>query len=198
MKKILVFGGTFNPVHNGHIYMCRQIADSINADLTLIIPTFSPVHKNVDNSLVSSEHRLNMCKLAFDRENEVVSTIEIEKGRPCYSYETLTWIQDIYPDAQLYLACGSDMFLSLHTWRNPQIIFEKAIICAVARDNDRDKLVDYAKIHCDNGLNSIIIDCQSVEVSSTEIRQALKLNNATGDLLPQKVEDYIRKHGIYL
>jgi len=197
MKKILIFGGTFNPVHNGHVYMCRTLSDNIGADDVYIVPTFTPVHKNVDNTLVSSEHRLNMCKLAFDRENEFVSDIEIKQGRPCYTYETLTWISEANPDAQLYLACGSDMFLSLHTWRNPQILFDNATICAMSRQEDYCALKQYAEKHSSNGLKSIIVDAEPMIVSSTQIRNNINLK---GDFsgVPQQVADYIKRNNLYI
>ncbi len=197
MKKILVFGGTFNPLHNGHVNMCRKIAEHINADEVLIVPTYLPVHKSAD-FLTDSVHRVNMCKLAFDLPTESVCTIEIEKGRPCYSYETLTWLNEIYKDAQLYLACGSDMFLSLHTWRKPDIIFEKAIVCAISRKNDLDKLVEYSKKHEGNGLKSIVINCKPIIISSTEIRDKIKQGENVDSYLPPKVISYIRKNGLYL
>jgi len=197
MKKLLIFGGTFNPVHNGHIYMCRTIADYIKADEVHIVPTFSPVHKDVDNTLVNSEHRLNMCRLAFDRNNEIVNSIEIDKGRPCYSYETLTWLSEEHPDAQLYLACGSDMFLSLHTRRNPEVIFDKAIICAISREENYQILQDYAEKNKDNGLRSIIIEAQPMIVSSTKIRSDIKTLGSYDDL-PLAVAEYIRKNRLYL
>ena len=197
MEKILIFGGTFNPVHNGHIYMCRTIADGINADKVYIIPTFAPVHKDASKVLVSSEHRINMCELAFDRDNEFICNIEIKQGRPCYSYETLTWISDEHKDSQLYLACGSDMFLSLHTWRNPNIIFEKAIICAISRQNDYADLINYAQLHKPNGLRSIIIDAEPIVVSSTEIRNNICINNDFSGV-PDKVAEYIKRNKLYL
>lgn len=197
MKKILIFGGTFNPVHNGHVYMCRVLSDNIGADEVYIIPTYTPVHKEVDESLVSSEHRVNMCRLAFDKDNEFVSDIEIRQGRACYTYETLTWFSEANPDAQLYLACGSDMFLSLHTWRNPQVLFEKATICAVARQKDYEQLKAYANEHSVDGLNSIIVDTEPMIVSSTQIRKNIKLKGDFSDV-PQQVEAYIKRNKLYL
>ncbi len=197
MNKILVFGGTFNPVHNGHVYMCREIADQIKADKTLIIPTYSPVHKTVDK-LTGCDHRINMCKLAFDLPTESVCTIEIDKGRPCYTYETLSWLKASYPDSELYLACGSDMFLTLHTWKNPEIIFDLATVCAVSRKNDIDRLKEYSNKYHSMGLKSIVIDCQPVIISSTEIRDRLKLGENVDNHLSPKVASYIRKNGLYL
>ena len=197
MKKILIFGGTFNPVHNGHIYMCRTLSDYIDADEVYIIPTFTPVHKEVDKSLVSSEHRLNMCNLAFDRKNEFVSDLEVKQGRPCYSYETLTWFSESCPDAQLYLACGSDMFLSLHTWRNPQILFEKAIVCAVSRQEDYGALKHYAEKHSRDGLRSIIVDAEPMIISSTQIRDNIKFKDDFSGM-PEQVADYIKRNNLYL
>ncbi len=197
MKKILIFGGTFNPVHNGHVRLCRLAADAIKADLALIIPTCSPVHKAVGKELVSGQDRINMCRLAFDRDNELVSDIEVSTGKPCYTYDTVDRLSKIYPDAQFYLVCGSDMFLSLHQWRRPDEIFKKAIICAMSRAEDIEILRDYADKHYNEGLRSVIIDAKPYEISSSQIRVMLTNNENVSDLIPSSVEEYIKRHGLY-
>ncbi len=197
MKKILMFGGTFNPVHNGHVRLCRMISERIDADLTVIVPTYSPVHKNTGDKLESSTDRLNMCRLAFDGENELVSDMEIAKGRPCYSYETLEELHEIYRDSDIYMACGSDMLLSLHTWRNPERIYELATVCAMSRGDEFATLSDYVQAHRSEGLRAIIIDAPPVELSSTELRNKLENGESIEGLMPDKVAEYIRERGLY-
>ncbi len=197
MKKILMFGGTFNPVHNGHVRLCRTLTERIGADLTVIIPTYSPVHKNTGDELESSEDRMAMCRLAFDKETELVSDIEIAKGRPCYSYETLEALKELYPNGELYMACGSDMFLSLHTWRNPKRIYELATVCAMSRGDDFSLLCDYAESHRNDGLHAVIVDVPPIELSSTELRRRLAKGESIEDSVPKKVAEYIRERGMY-
>ncbi len=197
MKKIMIFGGTFNPVHNGHVYMCRMLADNIGADDVYIVPTFSPVHKDVADSLIDSQHRLNMCEFAFDRSNEHICDFEIKQGRGCYSFETISWFKERFPDAELYFACGSDMFLSLHTWRNPKFIFDNVTVCAISREDDYSLLTDYAERYKKDGLKSIIVTAKPMIVSSTEIRNDIK-SNGNYDGLPSKVAEYIKSNGLYL
>ncbi len=197
MKKVLMFGGTFNPVHNGHVRLCRTLAERIGADITVIIPTYSPVHKDAGDELCSSDDRFAMCRLAFDGDCEIVSDIEIAKGRPCYSYETLEELHRIYPDAELYMACGSDMFLSLHTWRNPERIYELATVCAMSRSDDYTELTEYAELYRDSGLRAVIVDVPPMELSSTEIRERLEQGQSIDDDVPDTVADYIRERGLY-
>lgn len=197
MKKILMFGGTFNPVHNGHVRLCRTLAERIGADLTVIIPTYSPVHKKTGDELEPSADRLAMCRLAFDGERETVSDLEIAKGRPCYSYETLEELQKEYPDAELYMACGSDMLLSLHTWRKPERIYELATVCAMSRGDDFSVLADYVEQFSKKGLRAVIVDVPPIELSSTELRKKLEKGENIEDDVPKKVADYIRERGLY-
>ncbi len=197
MKKLLMFGGTFNPVHNGHVRLCRIIKEQIGADLTVIVPTYAPVHKSTANELAPSEDRLAMCRLAFDGENETVSDLEISKQRPCYSYETLDQLHKAYPDFELYMACGSDMLLSLHTWRNPQRICELATVCAMSRGDSYSLLTDYINRHSDMGLRAVIVDLPPVELSSTELRKRLGAGESINGYVPDSVADYIRERGLY-
>ncbi len=192
-----MFGGTFNPVHNGHVRLCRTLAERIGTDLTVIIPTYSPVHKAAGDELCSCEDRLNMCRIAFDKECEIVSDLEIAKDRPCYSYETLEELHLLYPYAELYMACGSDMLLSLHTWRKPERIYELATVCAMSRGDDYSKLAEYAELYSEKGLRAVIVDVPPIELSSTELRERLARGEDIRDSVPDKVADYIRERGLY-
>lgn len=193
-----MFGGTFNPVHNGHVRMVREIARYIGADKTVIVPTFVPVHKSVGSELADARDRLNMCALAFDMPNETVSDIEVAQDRPCYSYETLTKLKSEYPDCQLYMACGSDMFLTLHTWKEPQTIYRLATVCVVSRRENYSELYEYAEKEKKNGLRSVIIDVPPLDISSTQIRDGIKSGKDVSDKMPNRVYEYIREHGLYL
>lgn len=192
-----MFGGTFNPVHNGHVHLCRVMAERINADLTVIIPTYSPVHKDSGRELAPSLDRLAMCRLAFNGESETVSDLEIAMGKPCYSYETLERLHSMYPDSELYMACGSDMLLTLHTWRNPERIYELATVCAVSRGDDFSQLVAYEEQYRDKGLRAIIVDAPPVEISSTELRAAICRGEDVSQYVPAAVTDYIKERGLY-
>ena len=196
--KILIFGGTFNPVHNGHIAMCKAAQKVVNPDLTLIIPTYMPPHKAVKGHLLSGEERIRLCRLAFDGfYNTEVSDIEIKAEQKSYSVITLTKLHEIYPDAEFYMLCGADMFLTLNTWFRYEEIIKLTAVCAVPRDGGLAELEKYKNLVKADGGKCIIIDTPTVEISSTEIREAINLGENADGMLPKNVLDYITKHNLF-
>lgn len=194
---ILIFGGTFNPVHNGHVLLCKVLSEKVCADKVIIVPTYIPVHKNTNENLISPHFRIDMCKIAFsDINNCEISDIEIKKQQPCYTVDTLSYFNDVYPNDDLYFACGSDMFLSLDSWKEPQKLFSLATFCAVPRTDEFDlmskKALELEKI----GLKYRIFDIDYIEISSTEIRK--NLNKYKNDVnIDSKVLEYIKSNHLY-
>ena len=134
--KIAMFGGSFNPIHNGHIMLANAFQKELSLDKVLIIPTYIPPHKQRDYS-VSPQQKLEMCRLAVkDMPFAEVSDIEIKRQGASYTYMTLQELRKIYPHDELYLITGADMFMTIHQWKNPEIIFALATICGVPRNDD--------------------------------------------------------------
>ncbi len=196
--KILVFGGTFNPVHNGHVAMCKVAQEKISPDLTLIIPTYMPPHKAVNGILLDGQDRMNMCRLAFEQfENTQVSDIELAAHEKSYTIITLQKLHEKYPTADIYMLCGADMFLTLKTWYKYDQIIKLATICAVPRDGGVDELFEYAKSDGLYGGNYIIINTPTIDISSTEIRECIISGKGTENMLPKKVADYIKENKLF-
>lgn len=194
-----VFGGTFNPVHKGHIMLAEYCMDSVGLDRIIIIPTAVPPHK-ISNNLASENDRLNMCKLACrGKENFFVSDIEIKRQGKSYTYETLTQLKEIYPDDHLYTIMGADMFLTLNRWKNPEIIFEKSSIITIPRDEENKHELEnfYNKVLKAMGASSVILPNPVMSVSSTFIRENLDNFNLISDMLDKGVYDYIIKNNLY-
>lgn len=196
--RIAVFGGTFNPVHNGHIHIAKEFLYKLNCDKMIIIPTKTPPHKKA-HDLASGIDRLNMCKLAFDFDKRIeVSNMEIKRDGPSYTSCTLRELKAIYPNATLYFIMGTDMLITIEHWYNYKEIFALAILCAGARDkNEYKKLKEYAEKLEKDGANVIIKDIKPVIISSTQIRDMLSSGRDTENMLPDKVYDYIRRKGLY-
>lgn len=194
-----VFGGTFNPVHKGHIMLAEYCMDSVGLDRIIMIPTAVPPHK-ISNNLASENDRLNMCKLACrGKENFFVSDIEIKRQGKSYTYETLTQLKEIYPDDHLYTIMGADMFLTLDRWKNPKIIFEKSSIITIPRDEENKHELEnfYNKVLKAMGASSVILPNPVMSVSSTFIRENLDNFNLISDMLDKGVYDYIIKNNLY-
>ena len=194
-----VFGGTFNPVHKGHIMLAEYCMDSVGLDRIIMIPTAVPPHK-ISNNLASENDRFNMCKLACrGKENFFVSDIEINRQGKSYTYETLTQLKEIYPDDHLYTIMGADMFLTLNRWKNPEIIFEKSSIITIPRDEENKHELEnfYNKVLKAMGASSVILPNPVMSVSSTFIRENLDNFNLISNMLDKGVYDYIIKNNLY-
>lgn len=192
--KVGIFGGTFNPIHNGHIALIRRLIDILSLDELLLIPTAVPPHKD-GGEVISAEHRLNMCRLATaDIEKVTVSDIEIRRGGKSYTLNTLQTLISQRPDDEWILLMGSDMFYTLTEWKRPEEIMRLAKIVAIARENGEiEKLFSQRDRLNAMGGSTEVIDICPVRVSSTELRHSGALKNDVPDI----VERYIIQNGLY-
>ncbi len=190
--KIGVFGGTFNPPHNGHIRLAKAAADELKLDKLLVIPSCIPPHK-IAAKLADGQERLEMCRLAFGCDPRFeVSPMELERGSRSYTIETLRELKALYPDSELYFIVGSDMLESFDKWYLWQEILSLSVLCAASREEGYSpdlsrfgKLAERIKI----------ITLDPLEVSSTQIRNSA--GEVSPELLDPKVAAYIREHGLY-
>lgn len=196
--KIGIFGGTFNPVHNGHINLVNRICDEISLDILLVIPTAIPPHKAAPE-LISGKHRLNMLKLAFeDNKNAVVSDYELRNEGKSYTILTLEHFRSIYPKAEFYLLMGSDMFITLHEWKRYRDIYKLCEIVVVSRSNDdKQNINNYLPYAKSEGAKCRVINIEPYEISSTAIREMIEHKQDFSCYLPQKVVKYISNFKLY-
>ena len=199
--RIGIFGGTFDPPHAGHKKYADEVRSKLSLDRLIVIPTAVPPHKMREDAS-SAQDRLNMLRLLFSDDSGVqVSDMEITRGGKSYTYETVTLLREQYPDDELIFILGSDMLLSFHLWRNPDIILEKVRICAVTRSDglDEEKLAAYTNEYFpDKKDRFIICDFDPIELSSTEIRRRVKSGEPIAGLVAPQVADYIKEKELYL
>ena len=196
MRRIGIYGGTFNPPHIGHISAAKAFLDGAKLDSLIIMPAFIPPHKEHDISVTCND-RLEMCRAAFGNIPKIqVSDLEISRGGKSYTYLTLEELTS--DDIELYFLCGTDMILTLDKWKNPEVIFSLARICYIRRENDNhitdlisEKCNDYYTVY---GANVIPIDADVIEISSSEIRNDL---SGHAQYLTEAVIEYIRRAGLY-
>ena len=132
--KIGVFGGTFNPIHNGHIRLAELYHKELGLDKIIVIPTNIPPHKSAEN-VVSSVDRLNMLNLAFEQYPFVeISDIELNMSGKSYTVNTISALKEIYPNDDLYLIVGGDMFLCFESWREYKKILSMCTLCSAPRE----------------------------------------------------------------
>ncbi|MBE6608405.1 MAG: nicotinate (nicotinamide) nucleotide adenylyltransferase [Ruminococcaceae bacterium] len=202
-RKIGIYGGTFSPPHIGHISAAKAFYDEIKPDTLLIMPTFTPPHKIAYT--IDPIHRMNMAKLAFsDKEGfsdtVKVSDFELNKKNVSYTYETLEHFAS--PDVKLYFLCGTDMFLTLDKWRNPEIIFDLAVIVLALREDTTDEISEKIALAKDlyeknYGAEIIILKNKPITVSSSEVRLAVSSGENASAFITGPVYDYIKNNKLY-
>lgn len=197
--KIAIYGGAFNPVHIGHIEIVNQITKNFDFDKIIIIPSKISPHKS-NKELANDVDRINMCKLAFDHvKNCEVSDIEIKRNKISYTVDTLTDLKTKYPFDEFYLVCGSDMFLSLLSWRKPEKIFKMSNILTFRRsDEDIKKMIAYKNRIDSLCENVIICEVDIPPFSSTDIRNAIKENSPFQSYVTKEVYSYIKNNKLYI
>ena len=198
--RIGIFGGTFSPVHKGHVEAAKAFIEQMWLDVLFVIPTGVSPHKQMSDG-ASDYDRLMMCTLAFEGvEGVIVSDLEIRRKGKSYTIDT---IREIYnPDNRLFLLCGTDMMLTLDTWREADEIFKLAYPVYMRREDDEaiKELIIKKNTEYKQKYGKIVtrIVADPVEVSSSEIRGRIKAGADICDLVPKKVADYIKEKGLYL
>lgn len=198
MARIGLFGGTFNPVHNGHIHLAEEAVSELGLSKLILIPSNIPPHKEA-GELCSCEDRVQMCWLAAEgKENFEVSLFEINQGGKSYSYYTVEHFSELYPDEEIFLLTGSDMLLSFEKWFRFEDILKKVTLAVVSREyDDSEQIVRKAEEL--SGFGKIkIISSRPYPVSSTEIRRRIRNGEKYSCYLPEKVVQYIRLKNLYI
>lgn len=197
-RKIAMFGGSFNPVHNAHTDFAQKVIKAFNLDELYIMPTFSSPHKT-EEGMASPFDRLKMCEIAFKNiDKAVVSDIEIKRSGKSFTCDTLKQLKAMYPDDTLYLVMGADMFVTLLKWRNPLEIFAMAEIITFPRDNDGYQvLTEYSQKYKSYGAVSHILNEPVFMLSSTEIRNNIHNKEFVLNNLNPDVCKYIAENNLY-
>ena len=199
MQRIGIYGGTFNPPHIGHIQAAKQAITALELTKLLVIPDRIAPHKVMPEGSPTPEQRLEMLRIAFRDCPEIqVSDLELKREGVSYTWETIAQLKQEYPDAQLTLFMGTDMFLSFHTWKNPQFILNNAQIGVFYRGDRNEKAaVEAKKIEMEAaGAQITLVENDVIEISSTQMRRLLAFRCAA-DFLPDGVLDYIREKRLY-
>ena len=200
--KIGIYGGTFDPPHIGHIAAAKAAMETLTLDRLLLVPTFIPPHKALPAGAASPAQRRDMAVLATAELGKKAEVLDVELRRegPSYSWETLCMMKKQFPEDELWLLMGSDMFLTLQDWREPQRVMSMAHIGAFSRRKDGEEAVfarQKAFLEREFGADvTIIPNPQGVELSSTEVRQALAQGGGA-DLLPPAVYGYVLRERLY-
>ena len=198
--KIGIMGGTFNPIHNGHLIIAEQARQEYQLDLVLFIPAGVPPHKQQD-SILQSSLRCEMVQCAIQSNPYFkLDTREVDSQEISYTYLTLGSLSEQYPDAKLYFIMGEDSIYAVSSWRRPKDIFTLATILVATR-NDSSNISrmesQICKITKQYSCSLELIHSPSVMISSSDIRSRVANNQSIRYLVPDSVAQYINDHDLY-
>lgn len=190
--RIGLLGGTFDPVHNGHLSIANSFLKSGKIDQLWVLLTPDPPHKTGQDRTVF-ELRLHMLTAAFDGMDKVrVMTIENELPKPSYTYRTITYLKRLYPEKEYFLCIGGDSFVNFHSWKEYESILREVRLLVANRPGE-----NFAGIQSEILDRSLIVDHELVPDSSTEIKERVKKGDSIKTLVPESVERIITEKGLY-
>lgn len=195
-KRIGIMGGTFNPIHNGHLLLAKNAQKQVLLDQVLFMPSGNSYMKR---NVLETQKRVAMVALAIERYPDFeLSLIEAQKSGNTYTYETLECLKTANPDTQYYFIIGADILFQIEQWRNPKQIFQMAVlVCAVRNDYDFNMIQEKGNDLAASGANIIYLNMPKLDVSSTDIRAKVKSNLSISDLVPPEVAQYIEQEHLY-
>lgn len=214
-KRIAIYGGTFDPVHLGHLQVARSVSRIFAIDQFLFVPAKLAPHK-MDREVTSAFHRHAMLSLATqDDEKICVSTFELERGERQYTVDTLAHFREQYPGVDLFFVMGADSWSEITTWRDWQRLRSLASLIVVTRPGydiaiknaDQELMASVVDLRGSSGPASLgqtsqkvfVTDAVQLDISATDIRRAARegQEEKLAELVPQEVADYIQKYGLY-
>ncbi|MBR4027144.1 MAG: nicotinate-nucleotide adenylyltransferase [Lachnospiraceae bacterium] len=201
--KIGLLGGSFDPIHNGHLYMAKKAYEQYNLDEVWLIPNGHAPHKDEDK-MADAFHRLAMCNIAAEHFSYLkVCDIEVKSEQSSYTYLTIQKLTNRYPQHEFYFIMGADSLDYFEKWKNPHIISSLCKILVINRDEFTESDLQQ-KIQHINQLfpaDIFVVHCKKMDISSTEIRKSIEENEEYKDspldyILPE-VRNYINNHNLY-
>lgn len=190
--KIGVFGGSFNPIHNGHIQIVLEAIKILNLDRIIVVPVGVPSHRL---DVIDGIHRCRMCKLAFEdsdvKDKIIISDIEVNSTETSYTYDTLVKLKDVYKEDEFYEIIGEDSANNFKIWRDYEKILEEAQVTVFKRKGIDLKIDECLKD------KMLLLNTPYFEYSSTEIREKIVKKEKIDGLLPKKVIQYITQKNLY-
>lgn len=199
MRNIGIMGGTFNPIHNGHILLAKKAYAQFSLDKILFIPAGNPPHK--DNAgIIDGRHRLNMVKSAISGIDYFECLdIELAKKTKSYSYETLASLKEMYPDTNLFFIMGADSLFQFESWKNPEEIVKLATLVVARRNgiNITSFENQIKRLSKKYSCEILTVDMEDTPISSSDIRMMVANLEPICDIVPSKVCEYILLNDLY-
>ena len=199
VRRVGIMGGTFNPIHIGHLLLAENAYSAFGLDQVLFIPSGCSYMKE-QSGILDPDTRLRMTSLAVaDNPHFQVSDIEIRRPGYTYTCETLEQLERENPGTEFFFLAGADSLFAMETWKNPEIIFQKATVLAAVRDDcGNSRLSEQAERLREKYHGRIcLIPSGNVEISSSDIRSRIQEGRSIRYLVPERVREYIEENGLY-
>ena len=199
MERIGIYGGTFNPPHTGHIQAARYAVQALGLSKLLMIPSCQPPHKELAEGAVCPEQRLAMLRLCLEGEEQIQACdLEVSRGGRSYTWQTVEQLRKQYPDGELVLCVGSDMFAIFRQWREYDRILKNASLAVFCRGTkgEKEMIARESQAFQNEGATVYVLENPVVNISSTDLRRLLVFRCADPFLVPA-VGDYICRNGLY-
>ena len=197
-KSLGILGGTFDPIHIGHLRMAEHVFQSMDLEKIIFIPAYVPPHK-LGQDFAPAQDRYAMTKLAVaDNPHFIVSDMELKRSGVSYTIDTIRQLHNLYPDKELHFIIGADSVAQLHTWHNIEEMLELTRFVAVWRPGYEDAMEELVRHLGQRARERVwLLDTPVYAISSTEKRTRLRQGQSLEGLVPAQVEEYIYEHGLY-
>ena len=195
-----IMGGTFDPIHSGHLMLGRFARDLFALDEIWFMPNGIPPHKSNDSIELRTKHRIEMVKRAISNEKDfILQLYEVENQEVNYSYLTMEHFREIYPEHEFSFIIGADSLFNIEKWKCPERLLKTCVILAAYRDGKNKKEMDeqIAYLNQKYGADIHLLNTPNVDISSSEIRDKLRQHEDVSDLMPLCVYEYILENQLY-
>jgi nicotinate-nucleotide adenylyltransferase len=197
-RRVGIFGGSFNPIHNGHLLIARELVERLQLDEIRFIPARMSPHKLDAPDMAPAEHRLAMIELAIAGEERMSSSnVEIRREGPSWTVETLKELSGNEPGVEWILLMGSDAIADLNRWKDVPTICSLASVAYYVRPGEEEPDLSALREQIGEDVNIRRVDGPRIDLSATGIRERIHQGLSVDDLVPAGVAEYIREHGLY-
>ena len=195
-KMVGIMGGTFNPIHNGHLILAQKAYEQLGLDKVLFMPSGNSYMKR---NVLDSKERAHMVAIAISKHPAFeLSLIEVQRSGNTYTFETLEILTASNPDTHYYFIMGADSLFQIESWNNPERIFALAtLVCTVRDDYDMDAIKEKGKTLSNLGADIVFLDIPKIAISSTDIRKRVQHNMPISEYVPLEVAEYIKEEHLY-
>ncbi len=197
MSRLGVLGGTFDPIHNGHLYIAENAKLFCDLDKVIFMPSAQSPHK-LENKITQANHRYNMCNLAIKGEKDfIVSDYEISKDEISYTFNTLTYLQKENKGSKIHFILGADMLKDFKTWYRAHDIIKEVELIALARPNFNLNEIIKQDFFVPFDQKITLIDLNPVNLAASNIRKQFAMGLSIKHLVPESVYEYIELNKLY-